>query len=100
MSRFTVTWDLTAQEQLARIWLEADDRQRVTPAADCIDGELAEDPRAKGSLLAEGLRVLYVPPLHVCFTVSELDRLVEVVSIRIDIARRPRRTYSPGPLLN
>jgi hypothetical protein len=100
MSRFTVTWDLTAQDQLAQIWLEADDRQRVTPAADCIDGELAEDPEAKGSVLAEGLRVLYVPPLHVCYTVSELDCLVEVVSIRIDMARRPRRLYSLGPLPN
>jgi hypothetical protein len=100
MSRFTVTWDLTAQEQLARIWLEAEDRQRVTPAADCIDGELADNPKAKGSLLAEGLRVLYVPPLHVYYTYSEPDCLVEVVSIRIDVPRRPRRLYSPGPLLN
>jgi hypothetical protein len=100
MSRFTVTWDSTAQEQLAQIWLEADDRERVTPAADCIDGELAENPKTKGSLLSEELRVLYVPPLHVCYTVSELDCLVEVVSIRIDVASRPRRVYSPGPLLN
>jgi hypothetical protein len=99
MGRFTVTWDLLAQEQLAQIWLEADDRERVTPAADCIDGTLAEEPEAKGSHLSEGLRVLYVPPLHVCFTISELDCKVEVVSVRIDVARR-HRIYSPGPLLN
>jgi hypothetical protein len=99
MNRFTVTWGSTAQAQLAQIWLDADDRERITPAADCIDGALAEDPKAKGSLLAEGLRVLFVPPLHVCFTVSEPDCLVEVVSVRIDVAR-PHRVYSPGPLLN
>ncbi len=84
MIRFTVTWLEGAQNHLAQIWVDAPDRQAVTEAANEIDLKLATDATSKGIPLSEGLRSLYIPPLHVLFTVSELDRLVVVVSVRSD----------------
>ncbi|MBV9126022.1 MAG: hypothetical protein JO112_21935 [Planctomycetes bacterium] len=84
MTRFTVVWIEEVQNTLATIWMGALDRQAVTSAADMIDAELAIDPNTKGTEVAEGLRVLYVPPLQVLFSVQEQDRLVEVSGIRCD----------------
>jgi hypothetical protein len=37
MTRFTVVWHALAQDELARIWLDAADRQSVTLAANAVD---------------------------------------------------------------
>lgn len=84
MTRYTVTWLKGAQNDLAQIWIDAADREAVTRAADAIDVELATDAEGRGIPVKEGLRGLYLPPLHVLFTVREPDRLVEVVSVRSD----------------
>jgi hypothetical protein len=84
MNRYTVTWLSGAQDQLAQIWIDSSDRQAVSQAANAIDIELATDADRKGAPVEEGLRSLYVPPLHVLFTVREPDRLVEVASVRTD----------------
>ncbi|HLN31606.1 MAG TPA: hypothetical protein VK395_27945 [Gemmataceae bacterium] len=85
MIRYTVTWLEGAQNSLAQIWMDAQVRREVASAADSIDRELAKDPANKGTALSEGLRSLCVPPLHVLFSVSEPDRVVEVASVRINI---------------
>jgi hypothetical protein len=84
MTRYTVTWLDEAQAELAQIWVAAKDRQSVTDAANSIDKQLCYDAENKGQPLSEGLRTLYIPPLHVLFAVSDSDRLVEVSSVRID----------------
>jgi hypothetical protein len=84
MSGYTVTWLEMVQSHLAQIWIDATDRQAITAAANLIDKELANNPFRKGTGVSEGLRSLDVPPLHVLFEVRELDRLVEIVSIRRD----------------
>jgi hypothetical protein len=84
MTKYTVTWLKGAAGHLAQIWIDAPDKQAVTRAANSIDLELATDADSKGAPVKEGLRSLYLPPLHVLFTVREPDRLVEVVSVRID----------------
>jgi hypothetical protein len=76
MTRYTVVWSIPAQNQLARIWIDSDQRQAITAAADAIDARLATDPSTKGEPLKEGLRTLDVPPLHALFEVQELDRIV------------------------
>jgi hypothetical protein len=86
MTRYTVTWLKGTQNHLAQIWVDAADKQAVQQAGDAIDADLAFDAERKGIPVAEGLRSLYVPPLHVLFTVREPDRLVEVVSVRTDPA--------------
>jgi hypothetical protein len=84
--RYTVTWLRGAQNHLAQVWVDAPDKQAVTLAADAIDRELAVAPDQKGSPVSEGLRTLYIPPLHVLFSVREADRLVEVASVRSDFS--------------
>ena len=43
MSRYTVVWVRSAQDELAELWLEAADRNAVTTAAQAIDQELGEN---------------------------------------------------------
>lgn len=82
MTRYTVIWVESAQNELAELWLNASDRNAVTTAANAIDQELGEDAPTKGTELSEGLRCLFSPPLKVIFTVREDDRIVEVLRVR------------------
>jgi plasmid stabilization system protein ParE len=45
--RYTVTWREDAQNQLARIWMEATDREAVRQASDEIDLLFATSSRAR-----------------------------------------------------
>jgi len=58
----------------------ATDRNAVRTAADQVDSILAVDPEAKGEEFY-GDRLLVVGPLHVVFTVSPDDRLVQVLRV-------------------
>ena len=82
MTRYTVVWVQSAQEELAELWLNAPDRSAVTTAAHAIGQELGEDAPVKGSELSEGLRSLFAPPLKAIFTVREDDRIAEVLRVR------------------
>lgn len=82
MTRYTVVWLRDAENELAEIWLSADDCQAVADAANAIDRELLIDAHIKGQAFSKELLVLTVPPIQVLFRVSELDRLVEVASAR------------------
>jgi hypothetical protein len=81
MTRFTVAWVQSVEDELIEIWLSATDRNAITSATHAIDRELGLDAESKGEDLSEGLRSLNVPPLRVLFTVSTDDRLVEVVRV-------------------
>ena len=82
MTRYTVVWTQSAQDELAELWLMAQDRDAVTSAAHAIDQELTQDAPSKGQELHEGLRFLTISPLKVIFTASAEDRAVEVVRTR------------------
>ena len=81
MTRFTVVWHEDARDELARLWMEASDRQAVRSAADAIDRDLAVDASLKGGAIPDGLRQLTVPPLRVLFAVSQADRMVRVLQV-------------------
>ena len=81
MTRYTVVWHDAAQGQLARIWVDAEDRQAVAFAANLIDAQLAVDSDTVGVAIEEGIRQLVVPPLSVLFAVSEPDRLAKIVHV-------------------
>ena len=58
--RFTVIWRPSAEQKLAEIWTDADDRQAITDAADAIDVLLRTRPTEVGEsraeqVLAEGI---------------------------------------------
>jgi hypothetical protein len=78
MSGYTVTWLRDAERELANIWVQAHDRQAVTRAQAQIDVQLERDPFHFGTVVAEGLHKLVVPPLMVFFAVDSARRHVEV----------------------
>lgn len=82
MTRYTVVWHQAALDELARLWIDASDRTAVTLAASAIDRHLAVDASEKGIAVPDHLRQLTVPPLHVLFAVSELDRMVRILDAR------------------
>ena len=81
MIRFTVVWHIDARNQLAEIWVRAEDRNAVSRASDAIDNFLAVDATAKGTVVEGDLRELTIQPLKILFGVSEPDRLVKVVDV-------------------
>ena len=83
MTRYTVVWHASAQEELAAIWISEPNRNAVTDAAHLIDVVLSQDAATKGVKLSEGLRAFFTPPLRILFSVNEGDRVVEVVRVRL-----------------
>lgn len=86
MTPYTVVWYPLAEDELSRLWLDADDRRSITKAPDTIDRELANDPDAKGRLVADNLRERFVSPLRVLYSFSEPDRLVGSCWRRVDLS--------------
>ena len=78
--RFTVTWHPLAQQELADIWMRADDRNDVSAAANLIDRMLASDPRQQGEEFY-GERLLVALPLAVTYSVNEPDRTVQILQV-------------------
>ena len=79
--RFTVVWEPEAYNDLADLWLNSVDRDRIVFLAESIDLELTVDPFWKSAELGEGLRALNLPPLRILFTVNVEDRVVDVERI-------------------
>jgi hypothetical protein len=83
MTRYTVVWLTSAQNDLAQLWIDAEDRKAVEEAGNAIDRELANDPGGKGTPVSEGLRALDIEPLRVTFTFEDADRLAKVLSVHL-----------------
>ena len=83
MTRYTVVWLKSVQNDVTTIWLESSDRNAITAACTEIDLELATDADAKGNELSEGLRVFDSGPLRAVYSINAEDRLVEVCRIRL-----------------
>jgi plasmid stabilization system protein ParE len=79
--RYTVVWVPSAEDDLAKIWMEATNRSAVASAADTIDGLLREDPHRQGESHYDGVRTLSVSPLGIDFEVRGEDRLVKVLAV-------------------
>jgi hypothetical protein len=79
--RFTVVMSPVAEHQLAEIWLQANDRERVSHAFNRIESLLKSDAQSLGRLHPSGWRVISLLPLAVTFRVSDDDRLVTIMSV-------------------
>ncbi|HEX5447514.1 MAG TPA: hypothetical protein VFW87_27105 [Pirellulales bacterium] len=77
---FTVVWIPAAEQNLAEIWLAAEERAAVTFAAREIDSLLKRDPDALGDARFDSIRSFEFPPIGVDFEVLSQDRLVYVLS--------------------
>jgi hypothetical protein len=74
---YTVVSSPAADAALARIWLQASDRDAVTQAAAEIDRVLKSAPLTRG-IAQNGSYSLTVAPLTVLYEVSPLDCLVTI----------------------
>jgi plasmid stabilization system protein ParE len=78
---YTVVWKPAAEEELARIWIDADDRNAVAAAAQEIDRSLKSDPHNVGESRTANFRVAFADPIGVFFSVEEEDRRVSVLAV-------------------
>lgn len=78
MNNFVPEWLPASEQELARIWMFADDPQSVTVAQAQIDRLLTRNPLGVGQPLPEGLFKLTVSPLTVFYSVDSAQRTVEV----------------------
>jgi hypothetical protein len=79
----TVVWVRLAEQELARLWTEAGNKQEITSAANRIDRVLRTDPESVGEPLKDGARLLTIPPLTVDFSVLPLDNMVRVNGVML-----------------
>jgi hypothetical protein len=79
--KWTVIYRPAAADELAAIWLNAENRPAVASAADAIDKHLGIDPLSAGESRAEGSRVLIEDPLAVFFDVNVQDRTIAVWAV-------------------
>jgi hypothetical protein len=77
---FRVLWTPAAEQDLAAVWIDADDRNAVTSAAYTLDSLLSSDPASRGEPRFDTVRTLSVPPLGVDSEVVEADWIVWVLS--------------------
>jgi hypothetical protein len=81
MSRYTVLSVAEAENDLATIWVAAEDRKQVSEAANAADRSLAENPFQDSVYLSEQLRRRDVPPLRFYYEIREEDRVVVISSV-------------------
>jgi plasmid stabilization system protein ParE len=79
---WAVIWQPTAEDQLAELWMAADDRAALADAADAIDALLRRDPLAQGESRHDNLRIFLHGPLVVDYEVDASRRLVRVLRVR------------------
>ncbi len=86
---YTVTWSPEAEQELAGIWLQADDKDDVRAASEVIDRRLRRNAVEQGESRRPGERVLIVPPLGVTFRANV--RLLTAHVLHIWHVRKGRR---------
>ncbi len=79
--RYSVLWTPDAENDLASIWVVADNRADVTAAGDEIDAILREDAHLKGESRHGRLRILFVAPLAIDFEVMQDDCIARVLTV-------------------
>ncbi len=78
----TVIWSKSARQELARIWLRAADQKSLTQTIDDFDALLRMAPENAATERQDELRAATLPGLRIVFTISEDDRIVNVLVIR------------------
>jgi plasmid stabilization system protein ParE len=78
---YVVEWTPSALQDLAEIWNTAADRSAVTAAANAIDAALARDALTQGESREGNVRILFIAPLAIFFTVDASSHLVRVHAV-------------------
>lgn len=86
MDTYTAVWHQSAEEDLAELWGSSLAPNAIARAADTIDAKLRIDAELKGGSIGEENRLIYKYPLQVLYRVRQLDRIVEVLRLRLDVS--------------
>lgn len=78
---YTVFWLPGAEAEVARLWVEADNRAEIAQAADAIDDLLRQDPLSSGESRDRGQRIVIVRPLAAKYMVNEQYQIVVVGNV-------------------
>jgi hypothetical protein len=78
---YTVTWLNSAQTQLAQLWVDAQNRQEISDAANYFDSSLRLDPYRESESRIGNQRIQFRTPLGIIFDVSDADCLVTVYAV-------------------
>jgi hypothetical protein len=76
--RYTLVWIPSADDELARIWMDASDRRAVADATNEIERLLKREPLSVGEEYDDDRRIV-IDPLEVIYTVSPDDCMVRVI---------------------
>jgi hypothetical protein len=79
---FSVIWLPEAEDELARIWLDASDRAAVATAANTLDHQLEQDPSDVGESRPDNRRIAFEKPLIVVFRIDFSATVVKVLRVR------------------
>jgi hypothetical protein len=79
--KWTVIYRPDAADDLATIWLDAQDRQATADAANSIDKQLGAAPLTVGESRQNNNRILCEGPLAVFFDVEPQDRTVTLWAV-------------------
>jgi hypothetical protein len=82
MTRHTVIWVPSAEDELGELWLAAMDQEEIANAANTIDRVLRDQAEDAGEEVAEDLRGLDCPPLRVLFEVLADDLIVRILKVK------------------
>ncbi|MBI3467280.1 MAG: hypothetical protein HY000_30075 [Planctomycetes bacterium] len=77
---YTVVWRPIAEAMLARLWIDAPNRQAVTDAADHLDAILRMPPRTIGESRTADTRIAFQGP-GVLYEIREEDQVVAVLAV-------------------
>jgi hypothetical protein len=91
---FIVQWEPEAEQELARLWLAAADRDAMTQATHRIDHRLARDPEKEGEELSEGLYLLLEGPLAAFFEIHADQNTV--IGTQVTLASPPPPSGANG----
>lgn len=80
--RYEVIWYWKAEEELAALWLAADDRNAVSQAAAALDRFLTKAPLELGESRTSSVqRVAFMPPIGIEFEIIKDDKRVIVQAV-------------------
>ena len=87
---FHVRWKLTALNELAALWMQADTalRARITQAANTVDAGLRHDPYALSESRSGLKRIAFFLPLSVVFELDRKNHLVTVLHVNLVRSRK------------
>jgi hypothetical protein len=79
---YAVDWEPTAEQELTDIWMNADNPNAVTHAANEAERRLKYQPLGVGESRGGSVRVLFEPPLVVYYEVDAAAKRVSVRNVR------------------